>query len=240
MAISTDQIQELLGQGLSNEVVATAVGCTTSYITQLMSEDTFLQKVIALRAANLQANTKRDRSIDSLEDRLIEKFSDMIPYITKPMEILAAMRTTNAMIRRGVSSTDSTVINQTVVNLTMPTNIMQNFVKNSQGEVVEVAGKTLVTMPAHQLLNNLEHKAIEERDAKTLERYRKVGKSLPNAPASSTEERIAALRRLQSSTSGQLTSNPNESNGASSGTDRAPDPRPNSGNAHAEGERTFG
>lgn len=213
MAISTDQIQELLGQGLSNEVVATAVGCTTSYITQLMSEDTFLAKVISLRAANLQANTKRDRSIDSLEDRLIEKFSDMIPYITKPMEILAAMRTTNAMIRRGVSASDSTVINQTVVNLTMPTNIMQNFVTNSQGEVVEVAGKTLVTMPAHQLLKSLEHKAKESNDDKTLERYRKVGKSLPNAAAASPEERISALRRLSSSTAEQSNFLANEQDG---------------------------
>lgn len=218
MAISTDQIQELLGQGLSNEVVATAVGCTTSYITQLMSEDTFLQVVIGLRAKNLQANTKRDRSIDSLEDKLIEKFEGMIPYITKPMEILAAMRTTNAMVRRGVSATDSTVINQTVVNLTMPTNIMQNFVKNSQGEVVEVAGKTLVTMPAHQLLRNLEHKAKEDSDDKTLERYRKVGKSLPNAPASSTEERIAALRRLRANSSEQLTSIENGNGGTQSAT----------------------
>jgi hypothetical protein len=41
MAVDNEKIKELLGSGLSNDVVASAVGCDPSYVSQLMSNETF-------------------------------------------------------------------------------------------------------------------------------------------------------------------------------------------------------
>lgn len=162
MPISTDKIKELLGNGLSNEIVATAVGVTPAYISQLMSNDDFASDVITLRTTTLAAATSRDRSWDGLEDTLLGMLADKVEQnmIYKPGDILRALQVVNNAKRRGNTAQDSLVINQAVINLSIPTIMVNNYKKNSNGEVVEVTsseGKTttLVTMPAQALMAKL-------------------------------------------------------------------------------------
>lgn len=176
-----EQIKELLGQGLSNSVVASAVGCSPGLITQLLSDEIFSQEVTTLRAASLTAATKRDRSIDSIEDKLIARMHVIVDYITKPMEVVAALGAINKMVRRGNPAQQGHVINQTIVNLNMPSQSLQSYVRNSMGEVVEVAGQSLVTMPAAQLLDKLKLAAQEEGNVQNRDRYDKIARTLPGA-----------------------------------------------------------
>lgn len=181
MAVDKNQIQELLGSGLSNEIVATAVGCDPSYITQLMSQQEFASKVIELRTVALTANSRRDRTIDEIEDKILEKLDTVIDQngFYKPADILRAAAVVNAMKRRGVPATESLTVNNTVVNLQMPVQIVHSYVKNPTGEVVEVDGKTLVTASSHTLLEEL----ARTRGGKDGEpnKYREAGKFLPAA-----------------------------------------------------------
>lgn len=180
------QILDLLGQGLSHAVVASAVGCSPGLITQLMSSEIFSNEVALARSTALTAATKRDRSIEKIEDKLINKLDSLIPYITKPMEVVSALAAVNKMERRGTRSEQSHVINQTIVNLQLPTQLQQRFTKNIAGEVIEVEGKTLTTMPAATLLKQLEHKAGEIEDVNAASRYAKVAKNLPGAVSGQT------------------------------------------------------
>jgi hypothetical protein len=186
MALDKEQIRDLLGSGLSNEIVATAVGCNPSYISQLMSEEEFAAEVVALRSANLTANNKRDRSIDSIEDNIIERLADAVNSgtIYKPRELLQAFAVLNRAVRRGVPAHESLTINNKVVTLSIPTAVVQNFTVNTQGEVVEVEGQTMVTMPAHQLLRKLQSGQLDSgKDGKERdnERYGKVANYLPGS-----------------------------------------------------------
>lgn len=149
------KICELLGTGLSNDVVATSLGCDPSYITQLMSEEEFRAEVIELRTKSLTADTKRDRVIDNVEDRLLEKISDTIHLVHKPHDLLMAFRVVNAAKRRGVAAHASTVVNNTVVNLMIPKVVQQKLVITSEGEVVDANGQSLVSMTAGSLLDKL-------------------------------------------------------------------------------------
>lgn len=178
MPVDKKQIQDLLGSGLSNDVVATAVGCDPSYITQLMSGEEFAARVVELRTEALSANTKRDRKIDSVEDKLLSKVEDAVDLLYKPNDLIRAVSTINAMKRRGVSSQDSLQINNTVVNLMIPKVVIMNFTKNSQGEVIEVEGKSLVTMPSNQLLENLAKGAADDKSST---RYKEAARFLPSA-----------------------------------------------------------
>ena len=153
--IDKERAKKLLGSGVQAELVAATLGCEASYISQLLSDDAFREEVIALRVQALSAATERDSEIDSIEDRLLKKICDSLDYIIKPRELLMAFNVINNAKRRGAGVGQNTVQNNVVVNLTLPTIVQQKFVTNSTGEVIEVNGKTTLTMQPAQLLRNL-------------------------------------------------------------------------------------
>lgn len=149
------RILEMLGNGLAPNVVASALGVTDSYVSQLIGEESFSQQVAALRFTRLQEATSRDKRYDSLEDKLLEKMEDLLPMMYKPMEVLRALTLVNAAKRRGADAPDNTVIHNTVVQLTLPQVITQQFVKDIKGQVVAVGEQELITIDATQLTSKL-------------------------------------------------------------------------------------
>lgn len=166
MSSNIQRIKELLGNGLSNEVVATAVGVTPSYISQLMADEQFSTDVITQRTQTLTAATTRDRHWDNVEDKLLASLSDLVDtgMFYKPNDILRALVAVNNAKRRGVSVQENiTTTAQTVVTLNMPTVVVNAFRQNANGEVVELINtqgvpQTLVTMPAAALMQQLTEK----------------------------------------------------------------------------------
>lgn len=156
---NTDRIKELLGNGLSNEIVASTVGVTPSFISQLMSDETFYNAVIEKRTQTLAAATNRDRRIDGIEDKLIDQLDEAVSgkLIYKPADILRTFAVINAARRRGVDAAGGagTTINSVTVNLTLPKVTRKTFTLDGNAEVIEVGDKTMVTMPAAALLKNL-------------------------------------------------------------------------------------
>ena len=51
---------DLLGKGIANEIVASALGVTPARITQLLADENFAAEVQKRRFLNLQKNTMRD------------------------------------------------------------------------------------------------------------------------------------------------------------------------------------
>lgn len=201
MAVDTRQAQELLGTGLSNEVVATALGCTPSYITQLMADPDFSAVVIAQRTLSLTANSARDKTIDAIEDTLLTKITECLDngLIYRPADVLRTFAVVNKATRRGIPASESLTINQTVVNLNLPEKVVQTFTQNAQGEVVEVEGRTLVTMPAHVLLSNLVKQNQEGGNDVNSATYEKVSRYLPTTIESQAAALEAGISREQES-----------------------------------------
>lgn len=148
----------LLGQGIGPEMVASAVGVSVSRISQLLSDPEFSSAVAELRFKNLSAHNDRDRRYDSLEDKLIDKMEDLIPFMMKPLEVLRAISVINAAKRRGASAPESITQQNTVVNLLMPTQITQIFsaeqrslTLNTNNQVVSAGGQDLVTVQSGRM-----------------------------------------------------------------------------------------
>lgn len=183
--LDPQRIKELLGSGLSNDAVSTAVGCDPSYISQLMSDPRFAEDVVALRTQALQANTKRDLKIDTIEDKLIDKLDAAVDMVYKPGDLVKCFAIVNAAKRRGVPQNESLVLNQKIVNLNIPVQVVQNFITNVNNEVIESEGQTLVTMPAADLIKTLTSKDGDEgKNAK----YQKVANYLPGPITSGIAE----------------------------------------------------
>ena len=169
MAINKEQIKELLGSGLAPGVVASAVGCDHSYISQLLGDEVFAGEVATLRTISLTADTKRDSSIDAIEDKLLAKLDEVVTdgAFYKPRDLLSAVAVVNKLQRRGkpIGSGAGPATVNNIVNIQLPAHVSKKFVTNRTNEVIEVEGQTLVTMPAHQLLRDLAEKSRREEAA---------------------------------------------------------------------------
>lgn len=172
--LDQDRILELLGSGLAPGIVATTVGCEASFISQLMSQEEFAAKVVEKRSASLLAATARDRKADTLEDTLLDRLTEAVQTreIYKPREVLQAYNIVSRAPRRGNPADAGVVINNNVVQLTLPVVVVRNFTKNNEGEVIEVEGQTMQTMPAASLLKHLAGTKGDERG----QVYEKIGR----------------------------------------------------------------
>lgn len=154
----------LLGSGLGPTDVATALGCDPSLISQWLMNDDIRARVLALRVENLQAQTLRDRKIDSIEDSLLEKLQEGIQWITKPRDILAAFQILNNAKRRGAQTTGQINLTQNIVSINLPPVAKQHYFPklNSQGEVVQVGDQVTVTASLQQLMQNRVRKQLAQ------------------------------------------------------------------------------
>lgn len=151
-----DRLLSLLGVGVSPAQAAAAVGCTPGYVSQLLATDDFALEVSKLRVEALTAATDRDRKYDSLEDELLAKLKELLPFMMRPGEVVKALATINAAKRRGAGAAEAnaTTINNIVV-LQLPDVVKQRFVTNQNSEVVEVDGRTLLTIDSNTLLQQV-------------------------------------------------------------------------------------
>lgn len=176
MAHKEDKIKSMLGAGLSAETVASAVGVDPSYISQLLSDETFSNEVIELRSKSLIAHTARDLSLDSLEDKAITQLDDMLQEgrFNKPGDMLNFLRVVNGAKRRGNPVVHSVNPVNTVINLTLPSVVKQRFIVSNKGEVLEVNGQTLVTMSSSQLVKQISDQRGEDNEGD----FNKLGRSI--------------------------------------------------------------
>lgn len=153
-----DRAATLLGSGLPPATVAASLGCSESYLSQLLSTDTFAARVAALRYETLAKHNERDSSYDSLEDDLLIRLRDCLPLMHKPMEILKAIQVINAAKRRGASSPEAILEKQTIVSLVMPVQIVHKFTTNIQNQVIQAGSQELLTIQSGTLAAKIKEK----------------------------------------------------------------------------------
>jgi transcriptional regulator with XRE-family HTH domain len=154
---------ELLGQGVQQSQVASALGVSESYISQLLSDTLFAEKVTQLRFEKLKANNARDAKYDALEDTLLNQFEQALPFIVKPFELMRALKTVNEAKRRGQITNDQTEIAGKVVALVMPTKIIERYVITGTNQVVEVGNQPLLTIQPEKLKELVERQPQNEQ-----------------------------------------------------------------------------
>ena len=145
------RVLKLLGENYNPEVVSGAVGVSVSYISQLLSDPHFANAVAELRVAKLAGHAERDSLYDKMEDKLAKALDNCIPFMTRPMEIVRALKEINSLKRRSNSTPENIGAQQTVVNLTIPTIVTQQFVTNINNQVIKTGDQNLVTVQSQSL-----------------------------------------------------------------------------------------
>lgn len=157
MALTSPQQRALtlLGSGVPQEQVASALGVSPSLISQWLATDEFSTQVVEAKYKKLSSHNQRDDTLDSLEDILIKRIQDTLPLCFKPMELTKMFQVINAAKRRGTSELNSIQENKPIVSITIPTQIINQFAVNPQGMVTKVGQQSLITMQSGTLLRKV-------------------------------------------------------------------------------------
>lgn len=186
--MNSEKAKELLGAGLSNVVVASALGVSESLVSQWLSNDEFAQEVQKLKLANLTEATSRDRKWNTLEDTLLQKLEDLLPMLVNPMAVVQALKAVNGAVRRGSPKEMGVQAQSTHVHLHMPALLAAKFTVNPANQVVEVDGRSVATMPAHAVVAEM-----NKRKAENL-----LSSPVPEAPSPDEVDMERAQSRLRS------------------------------------------
>lgn len=169
MNSSKQRALALLGQGHAQSVVASALGVSESYISQLLSDEDFAAQVQECRVQSLSAATDIDNKYNKIEMELLNKLEGVAKLFVSPRDILNALTKINAAKRRGAAAAPETVPRERIVVLELPQKVQYNFVTNINQQVVEIQedgtenSQSLVTIPINELGKIANENAAEHK-----------------------------------------------------------------------------
>src|SRR5437899_1397609 len=150
------RVLDLLSQGASAAQTAAALGLSESRVSQLLSDERFANQLASNRFEALQKHNERDSKWDQIEDKLLTQLERTVPMIMQPEKIARVLQIVNQAKRRGASSVEHIHQQQTVIQLHLPTKIVNRFQVNGQNQVVTLQtedGKqqSMVTIQSGQM-----------------------------------------------------------------------------------------
>lgn len=169
---------ELLGDGHPQGVVASTLGVSPGRITQYLANEHFSAEVSKLKYVALQSHTNADKKVDRIADKILDKIEKNLPLMHKTGELIKAFQILNSAKRRGAPTDGtSTLINATIVNLTLPAAIVNKYKTDSQSQVIEVNDKPFLTAPSH-MLPALSAEAINTAQVEQIERVNNAAETI--------------------------------------------------------------
>lgn len=182
----------LLGKNVSESQAADILGVSPGLISQYKEDSNFLEQVRLMQLESSLAASIRDEKIDELEDALLDRTKQILPFITKPMEVVGVLRTINSLQRRGTQAAQSAFANQqpNVATLTLPAFISNTEVTirfNTNNEVIEVNDRPLTTMPA-AAVGRLAEEAQQAKRELIAGTYTRMPQEETPAPAQEVQE----------------------------------------------------
>lgn len=160
-SISVDKILQAVVAGISQTAIAQMMNVSDGLISQVINTDEFQIRLRQKRATQMAQAAIRQEKLESLQDKLIDKVDNLIPFITKPTEATAALRAIAEVAKNNMPMTGETQEASNVVTIYMPTAIGVNFQLNSQNEVIDIDGRTIVGANATQIMERAAEFGIE-------------------------------------------------------------------------------
>lgn len=168
--VDTEQIVEFLSKGFNNVQVSQICGCTPSYVSQVAEERA--EDIAVARAIVTIQKQEIDKSLNDLEESVLERLKAVLPFETNTTVLLRALQVLNTAKRKSepepiVSHNTTNVANQTI--LVMPTRFIQpvqtedSIVLNGNNEIVEIEGRPLINASSNAINNMLNSQILESR-----------------------------------------------------------------------------
>jgi hypothetical protein len=143
---SKERLLKYLVAGATQAQAASALGLSESYVSDLHSEDGFKAELAARKLANLEQHITVDNTIRSVESAAITKLKTLLPMVMDPMKVLAIFKVANSARSSQQVNQNPTVAATTIVNLQLPTAILQTYKSDSMGKIISIGETPMVTL----------------------------------------------------------------------------------------------
>jgi hypothetical protein len=172
-----DRIKNLIISGLKPSEITSIVGCSPSYISQLLADSEFKAAVQEGIIANAEKNTEAehlDNRYETIEHRLLSSIEDKIPEASMG-EVVKALETINKrkddQYKRKNPVTPGPAIQLNVVSLALPAQALRTISQptvqlNGQNEIVAIEGRHLAPMSSDGVKNLFAQ--IKEQEQKVI------------------------------------------------------------------------
>lgn len=152
-----DKIALLLAQGISAANIASMVGCTPAYISQLTKDENFKLKILSMQ--NNEVPQKSDEELlstkyESMEHRLLKAMETALEGadlrdITNALKTVADRQ--NAREKRKIPANQPNTTNQVIVQITLPQQIIPQLTLNTKNEVIAIDNRVMAPMTSNSV-----------------------------------------------------------------------------------------
>ena len=165
------KILNYLANGLAASQIATLVGCSPGYISQLLAKDDFKAKLKQLILDNpATVDDKLEDKYSALEHSLVNAMTDAIPgaelpAITRALETISKIKH-ERHIRKNPALASTNNLNVQVVQLTMPTHLLRHnpvIHMNENSEILAIDNEPMAPLSSDGVRNLFE--AIKTKKA---------------------------------------------------------------------------
>ena len=161
-ASNTRMIVDLLGKGYAVSDVARILEVTPSAVSQVATAHAI--EIDNISADYRMAAVAQDMALDEIEGMLVEKLKALAAIETDSTKVLKMFQTINISKRRSrgegsAQPVHSTNITQNVVHLTLPAHVANKaveYIVNPNNEVVQVAGRNIITATNKQVAEQMQ------------------------------------------------------------------------------------
>lgn len=175
-----DRILHMLAQGLKGSQIASVIGCSAGYITQVAKEETSAGKIAEYRREYFGEDAGKDKDgeiltskYNAIEHSLLEKIGDQLQYaelpaLTKTLEVIGNRQEKRLARLAGIGAGGGG--NQVHVTLVLPSHArleMPSYEVNENKEVIAIAGREMAPMSSEGVKNlfmGLSGKGIREKE----------------------------------------------------------------------------
>lgn len=154
MNSTRDRAILLLGQGLGQSTVASTLGVTPSWISQLLAESAVSEEVSRLRSIKVESVLAADDAVETLEAKALKLLGEKMQFARSPMELASIFKTLNGAKRKMPTvGPDSDSGSAQQITITLPAAIKGsiNIQLNAQNQVVDIGGQTMAPLPSRAL-----------------------------------------------------------------------------------------
>lgn len=170
-----DRIKKLMGNGLKASEVATIVGCSPGYISQLLKDESFLKEVEAALLENQQGDSEEEHLVkryERIEHRILNKMEDAmegaeLPQLTRALETIGKrkdeMRKPHGLSPSnplGAGTVNNGTVNLHITQIALPAHAIKSITPviemNSNNEIISINNKPLAPMSSSAVKNIFE------------------------------------------------------------------------------------
>lgn len=192
MALNSQQerIIGFLAQGLKPAQVASIVGCTPAYISQLLGEEgpegfkeELQGKVKELVASGDIEETTVSSKYLSMEHRLLQTIQDRLgeaefPALVNALKVVGERQEKRALRKAGLLHPQGSHITQNIVQISVPAHTLPEFKLNNNLEVTSIGNRVMAPMSSQAVralfaakkpaVDNAQHQNVIEHEKPSL------------------------------------------------------------------------